>query len=298
MSTAVKPGAVVVGVDGSAASDAAVEWAIGYALARHAPLCLLHGAGDLGDNLIPLRAEGREMLAGASRRITDHAFEIVKRRAPGLEVTIQEPFEDARQALLDVAHASMLVLGTRGRGPIKSLLLGSVSQAVAYHSPYPVTIVRPAEGRDDNGAAPVVVGVDIDGNSGAALEVGYEIASMSGRPLEVVHAWANQDDVIGDLTQKQRDIVTERHERGLAEAMAGYSEKYPDVAMTVRMTDDAPPVALVSASETAAHVVVGGRPARRVPRYFGSVGRTVIEQAHCPVTVVRPDLVRDMDGVS
>jgi nucleotide-binding universal stress UspA family protein len=44
------PGSVVVGVDGSAASDAALEWAIAYATTRHAPLCILHGAGDLGDN--------------------------------------------------------------------------------------------------------------------------------------------------------------------------------------------------------------------------------------------------------
>ena len=65
---------------------------------------------------------------------------------------------------------------------------------------------------------------------------------MSRRPLEAVHAWAAQDDVIAELTQKQRDVVAEKHERGFAEAMSGYAEKYPDVPVTTRMTDDAAPV--------------------------------------------------------
>ena len=140
---------MVVGVDGSTASDAALEWAVDYATVRHAPLCILHGAGDLGDDLIPFKHDAREMLYRASRKITDHALEIVIRRAQDLDVEVLAPFEDARQALLDVDNASMLVLGTRGRGRLKSLLLGSVSQAVASYSSYPVTVVRPIEGRDD-----------------------------------------------------------------------------------------------------------------------------------------------------
>jgi nucleotide-binding universal stress UspA family protein len=298
MSAPVRAGAVVVGVDGSAASDAALEWAADFAMARRAPLCILYGAGDLGDNLIPFKEDAREMLSRASRRVTDHALEIVTRRAPDLDVEIQTPFEDARQALLDVDDASMVVVGTRGRGPIESLLLGSVSQAVASHSRCPVTVVRPAEGRDDSGPAPVVVGVDLDGTSDGALEVGFQIASMSRRPLEAIHAWATQDNVIAVLTQEQRTVVTDKHERGFAEAMSGYAEKYPDVPVTTRMTAETGPTALVSASEEAAHVVVGGRADRRVPRYFGSVGRAVIEHAHCPVTVVRPTSRRTDNSTS
>src|SRR4029079_19741313 len=192
MTTNVKPGALVVGVDGSPASDAALEWAVDYAAARHAPLCILHGAGDLGDNLIPFKQDAREMLAKNSRRVTEHALETVRRRTPELDVEIQDPFEDARQALLDLEHASMIVLGTRGLGSVKRLLLGSVSQAVSSRSRYPVTVVRSAEGRDET--APVVVGVDLEGTADAALEVGFKIASMGGRPLEAIHAWAAEDN--------------------------------------------------------------------------------------------------------
>ena len=184
----------------------------------------------------------------------------------------------------------MIVLGTRGLGSVKRLLLGSVSQAVSSRSRYPVTVVRSAEGRDET--APVVVGVDLEGTADAALEVGFKIASMGGRPLEAIHAWAAEDNVIAELTEKQHAVVTEKHERGFAEAMAGYSEKYPDVPVTTRMTEESAPAVLVSASERAAHVVVGGRAPRRVPRFFGSVGRTVVEHAHCPVTVIRHEPMR------
>ena len=161
---------------------------------------------------------------------------------------------------------------------------------MSSRSPYPVTVVRPAGGRDET--SPVVVGVDLDGTAGAALEVGFRLASMSGRPLEAIHAWATEDNVITELTDKQQAVVTEKHERGFAEAMAGCSEKYPDVPVTTRMTEEPAPVALVSASERPAHVVVGGRAPRRVPRYFGLVGRTVVEHAHCRVTVIRPQPMR------
>jgi nucleotide-binding universal stress UspA family protein len=62
---------------------------------------------------------------------------------------------------------------------------------------------------------------------------------------------------------------------------------YPDVAVTQRIVDDGAVTALVNASERAAHLVLGSRPSRRIPRYVGSVSRSVVEHAHCPVTVAR-----------
>jgi nucleotide-binding universal stress UspA family protein len=292
VNAAAKPGSVVVGVDGSPASDAALEWAADYASARHAPLSILHGAGELWDHLeigiVPSREDAREALTQTSARITQHALEIAQRRAPGLDVEIQQPFEDPREALLDVEDASMIVLGTRGRGRLKRLLLGSVSQAVISHSSLPVTVVRPAEGRDEAGQGPVVVGVDIDGSADSALEIGFEIASMAGRPLKALHAWEADDTFVDQLGNELRAEVKSRHERGFAEAMSGYTEKYPDVSVTTQLIDGRASRALVDASASAAHIVLGARPTRRVPRYFGSVGRAVVERASCPVTVVRP----------
>lgn len=291
---ALTPGSVVVGVDGTPFSDAALAWAVEYATTRHAPLCILHGAGDLGADRIPLRGDARVMLADASRRVTDHAVSLVGRQAPGLEVTVRAPFEDPRYALLDVEDASMVVVGTRGRGPVASLLLGSVSLAVVSYARCPVTVVRPTDVTPEPGAGEVVVGVDVDGSSQAALDLGFEIASMSGRSLVAVHAWPRHDMVYDAMRSAERLEVMDQHERRLAEALAGFGEKYPDVPVTPRMSDGGAVTALVKASEHAVHLVLGSRPTQRIPRYFGSVSRSVVEHAHCPVTVARQ--IREHDN--
>jgi nucleotide-binding universal stress UspA family protein len=269
MRTTVTPGSVVVGVDGSPFSDAAVEWAAAYAAARRTPLTLMHATGDLGGYRVPFRAEARHMAAPVARRIIEQASGVARRTSSEVDLETRTLDEDPRQALLGVEDAYMLVVGTRGHGPVAALLLGSVSQALVSHATCPVTVVRPADDRDKEKRGKVVVGVDVDGGAGEALEVAFEIASMSRRPVEVLHAATAPD-------------------RELAGLLTGYSEKYPDVEVTTRMADDAPAEALVHASQTAAHVVVGGPGGRRGLRHLGSVGRTVVEHAHCPVTVVRP----------
>jgi nucleotide-binding universal stress UspA family protein len=277
----------VVGVDGTAFSDAALAWAVDYATARHAPLCLVHGAGSLGGDRIPFKGDARVMLAEASRRVTDHAVSLVRGQAPGLEITVHAPFEDPRQALLDVEDACMVVVGTRGRGPVASLLLGSVSLAVVSHARAPVTVVRPSRVAQEPGAGEVVVGVDVDGSSQAALDLGFEIASMSGRPLVAVHAWPWRHVVHDAVRSAERVEAMVEHERRVGEALSGFAERYPDVPVTSRLSDDGAVETLVKASQRAAHLVVGSRPTGRIPRYVGSVSRSVVEHAHCPVTVAR-----------
>lgn len=287
MKTTVTPGSVVVGVDGSPFGDAAVEWAAAYAAARHAPLTLLHATGDLGGYLIPFRAEARNMAAPVARRIIEHASDVVRRTSSEVEPESRTCSEDPRQALLGVEDASMLTVGTRGHGPVAALLLGSVSQALVSHASCPVTVVRPAEDRDAERRGNVVVWLEPGGGATEALDVAFEIASMSGRPLEVLHASTALDrDADATASEKWTDDAGEAL-REVAELLAGYSEKYPDVKVTTEMADDAPVAALVHASETAAHVVVGARDGHRGVRRFGSLGRTVVEHARCPVTVVR-----------
>jgi nucleotide-binding universal stress UspA family protein len=285
--TSVAPGSVVVGVDGSPFSDAAVSWAAGYAAAHHAPLVLLHGVGDLGDTQIPYRIDAREMLTCESHGITAHALDLARAQRPEADVSVRAVFEDARAALLGVRHAGMLVVGTRGRGNLRSLVLGSVSQAVIAHAEVPVTVVRHVE-RPDAGAAAVVVGVALDGSAQSALDVGFEIASMTGRALDAVHAWSTHELLVDTSGHRHGRELRDAHERGFAETMAGYLEKYPDVPVSTRMVDGSAVAALVRESDSAAHVVVGSRSRGRVARHFGSVGRAVVEHGHCPVTVVRP----------
>jgi nucleotide-binding universal stress UspA family protein len=277
---------VVVGVDGSEDSEEALDWAVDHAVARHVPLCIVHGAGDPRAALFSLGPDPRQRLAAASRRVTEPALRRAKRRAPTLAVTVRAPFEDARKALLGVEHARMVVVGSRGRGAVSSLLLGSVSLAVVSYARVPVTVVRP---RDDWRApgGDIVVGVGVDGTSSGALELAFEMASVSQRDLVAVHAWSAHDAFIDTMSYQQRLDVRERHERFLSEALAGFSEKYPDVLTSRRLVDGSIVTSLVAATAQAAHLVVGSAPHHALPQYLGSVSRSVAEHAHCPVTVAR-----------
>ena len=136
------------------------------------------------------------------------------------------------------------------------------------HATCPVTVVRPTEGRDDPAPGTVVVGVDLDGSAQAALEVAFEIASMAGRSLDAVHAWSSHDTFIDPAGYGQRLDIIEAHERGFAEAMAGYPRSTP-TSRHPRMVDGEPVTALLKESETAAHLVVGSRKARAVRRTSG-----------------------------
>ncbi len=290
MNTTMKPGSVVVGVDGSPHSDAAVDWAAGYAAVRNRPLVLVNGAGEVGPgSQLVGTDEVRRQLRIESRRVTDHALERVQALAPSLEVSVSRPLVDAREALLGLAdRASMIVVGTRGRGPVRSLVLGSVSVAVATHAECPVTVVRPTDRTETAGEGHVVVGIDDIGSSNDALDFAYDIASATDRSLDIVHAWSSRDTFVDPASYQQRLDLLDRHERIISEASAGYAEKFPDVVVTHRMPDGAAVHTLVEMSAHASLVVVGSRRRSGAGALMGSVSRAVVERAHCTVTVVRP----------
>jgi nucleotide-binding universal stress UspA family protein len=287
--TTVEQGAVVVGVDGSAGSGAALEWAVGYAQQRRRPLLIVNGAGDprRSSQLVGLDDARRELRTEA-RRVTEQALAVARRIAPELDIGVAAPLHDARQALLDLAErASIVVVGTRGLGPVRALLLGSVSTALAAHAVCPVAVVRPAE-RDQDGRAPVVVGADGTEASIAALDLAFEVASTERRPLVAVHSWSSDDTFADPASYQQGVDAIQEHTRVLAESLAGYEEKYPDVSAERRLPRSSAPDTLVELSETAALVVVGSRGRSGLRSLAGSVSRAVVEHAHCTVVVTRP----------
>jgi nucleotide-binding universal stress UspA family protein len=200
------------------------------------------------------------------------------------------PLGDPRQMLIEMsAGASVLVLGNRGRGAVASLLLGSVSVALATHAPCPVVVARPYPHSAAQADLPVVVGADGTPDSADALTFAIELASAQHRPLLAVHALGEAwmypyPDVLGP------DMVSDAKqdwELLLAESLAGYAEKFPDVVVHTQLVQGTPAHALVNASETAAAVVVGARGSSLLRGPLGSVSRSVVEHAHCTVAVMR-----------
>lgn len=290
MTTSTKQRSVVVGVDNSPSSDAALEWAVRYASSRRLPVTIVNGAGDPIHSIEVLAsAEARPKLHAAARRATEQGLDVVKRLAPDLEAHVATPLKDPREALLDYSTgAAIIVVGTHGRGPVRALLLGSVSAAVSTHASCPVAVVRPPDrDRDGDMPGPVVVGTDGGPSSAAAMEFAFDLASTDGRSLRVVHSWFMYDAFTDPATYALPQQVAEDHERLLAESLAGYTEKYPDVTVERRMPDGDPVRALVDMSEGAFAVVVGSRGRTGLSALLGSVSRDVVERAHCTVVVAK-----------
>jgi nucleotide-binding universal stress UspA family protein len=277
-------------VDGSPGSDAAVLWAATYAVAHRRSLTIVHGAGaPVVTDYVTDLDEARKELRILGRRVTDHALGLAQKAGPDLRIDVHLELSDPRSLLTEAAAgAHLLVLGSRGRGAVLSLLLGSVSVALAAHAPCPVAVVRPAE-RDGN--APVVVGIDGTADSASALTFAFELASVERRPLEVVHAAGEAAWLFPtpeSAAPAMVDEVAADWQLLLAESVAGYAEKFPDVAFSSRVVPGSAAGALVAVSADASTVVVGARGRSAfTKRLLGSVSRSVVEHAHCTTVVVR-----------
>jgi nucleotide-binding universal stress UspA family protein len=146
---------IVVGVDGSDESRAALAWALQQAHTVGARLDVVHvwhypwvvtasGAAAAGVGLEEYEAEGRRLLA-------DEVASLGK-AAADLEIHPRLGTGNATHVLLQAADgADLLVVGSRGRGGFSGLLLGSVSQQCAHHAPCPVVIV-PSAARSPSGS--------------------------------------------------------------------------------------------------------------------------------------------------
>lgn len=284
------PGSVMVGVDGSLGSDAAVDWAATYAVAHRRPLTIVHGAGaPVVTDFVTDLDEARKELRIHGRRVADHALGLAQKAGPGLDIDVHVELREPRSLLAEAATgAHLLVLGSRGHGAVLSLLLGSVSVALAAHAPCPVAVVRPADRDEDT---PVVVGIDGTADSAEALTFAFELASVQRRPLEILHAageaawlFPTPDSAAPGMAEE----ITADWQLLLAESVAGYAEKFPDVAFSSRVVPGSAAGALGAASEHASTVVVGARGRSAfTKRLLGSVSRSVVERAHCTTVVVR-----------
>ena len=290
----VPAGTVVVGVDGSKSADQALDWAIEQAELERRPLTLVHALGPLGtsgtawldqagvnqrDIVDAMRNEGHVLLDAARGRVFAKAPQVVVHEVLRLV--------DPREALLDLSHdAAMIVLGSRGRGPVRSLVLGSVSVGVSRHAACPVVILRPRNvGVVRRG---VLVGADGTERSHASLEFAYRQASLRRLPLTVMHCfWDAQGATAGAHVIPDDAEGYDDQRLLLAESVSGMAEKFPDVHVRTELARGLADDCLVRASGQMDLVVVGFHHAGAVSGLvYGSVASTVLEHASCIVAVI------------
>jgi nucleotide-binding universal stress UspA family protein len=291
MSEPVKQRGIVVAVDGSPASNAAACWAARDAAMRNVPLTIAHAVTTptatwppvpYPDSVaIRLEDDGKKAIMHAVK-IAEDAMPADGKVAVGRELVYSTP----ALALIKMSdEAEMIVVGTSGRGLLARGVLGSVSSTVVRHANCPVAVVRDEDLPDPQ--HPVLVGIDGSPASELATAIAFDEASRRGVDLMALHAWS--DIAVTELPESDWSSLEAEAHRSLAESLAGWQERYPDVTVHRLVVRDRPARALAEKSQTAQLVVVGSHGRGGLTgMLLGSVSNTVLHTVQIPVIVARP----------
>jgi nucleotide-binding universal stress UspA family protein len=283
---------IVVGVDGSTASERAAQWAAAEAERRRAAVDVVHAwmtpyplsPPDYFLDPAPFEAQGAEILDHAMRSLVASGHVAIDPRP----VLVREY---PSKALVHVAEgAALLVVGSRGRGGFSGLLLGSVSQNCVHHAPCPVGVIPPGWSGSEHGR--VVVGVDGSPPSYGALRWAVDEAVLRNARLDVVNAYNYLEVVMPMLISPGIDCeVLEKASTSMLEQMLGsvipvLGPRPPAVELIAVHTGAAR--ALLETAIGADLLVVGSRGRGGLRGLLlGSVSQQCVQHAPCPVIVVR-----------
>jgi nucleotide-binding universal stress UspA family protein len=269
---------VVAGYDGSPGSQEALDWAVQEARAHGMVLTVCHVWAPTHG--APPGAAAADLACQYGERVVADGVQHAQGEFGAGEVRPLLVSGSAAGVLCDLSgSADVVVLGSRGRGGLAGLLLGSVSSQVAAHAHAPVVVVRghwqPVPGHLPR---PVVVGADGSHASQAAVAFAFAEAAMRDVPLLAVCALADTAGILGGGRLLEGDF-----ERALVKCEA----HYPEVVVSRQVAQGPPRSALLDAASQAQLLVVGARGRGGLGgMMLGSVSLAVLHHAPCPVAVV------------
>lgn len=268
--------AVTVGIDGSGGDRSAIAWALRVAQAHHLPVRLLHAHPHAYDLTVSDRIRSAAALAKSLN--PDVTVRTVATTGQALEVLLEES-----------ARTRMLVVAPHAGGPLDGFGRGTTAPLAAV-ADCPVVAVPRTPRRGGNEHGPVVVGVDGSTVSEAPLAFAFEHAAAVGAELTAVHCWQDGggDTASGRLDGIGWEPVLEAEQRVLAERLAGWQERYPQVVVHRAVAHGRPARALIVRAATAQLLIVGssGR-AGLSGLLHGSTSQALLYESPCPLAIVR-----------
>ncbi|WKX74120.1 universal stress protein [Streptomyces sp. XD-27] len=283
---------LVVGVDGSDSSLQAVDWAVDEAARHGLPLRLVYASlWERYEGSRPSFGTDRPSEEVLAEHITAASAERARLRNPDVKLSTDVLPDDAVNALLRAGReAFAVVTGSRGRGALTGMLLGSVSLAVAGRAICPVMVVRGSEQNRQGSFQRVTVGVGDSTEGSTAVRFAFREADARGCALHAVRAWRRPAHEHADHLLVADDAVRVHEERAstaLTDALRGAEREHPRVEVHREVTEGTPHKVLLDASSGADLLVVGAL--RRHGHFglqLGRINHAVLHHADCPVAVV------------
>jgi len=276
---------ILVAVDGSDGSRAALRWARSFAEPMDAtirvvqaweypPMAALPG----GPTLVPQAEAGNRVAAELSQFLRDE----LGHRAEEVDAVVEPGTPDL--AVLRVAArlgADLIVVGKRGLGAVAGRFLGSVSRRIVEHATCPVAVVPDTLVQHEG---PVVIGVDESVNAGVALQWATKVAAAQRCSLVVVHAVSSAPPAsplsLGEAMDRAGQAIADEQSRPAIDAGL-------DVRTVVKTIDPRPLITATADEFDARLVVAGSRGAGPIASLLmGSTATYLAERCERPLVLV------------
>jgi nucleotide-binding universal stress UspA family protein len=286
--------AIVVGINGSAGSDAALTWALQRAARDRLPVIAVHAVDD---RWLSPDFQYHELIRESGMELLQKAQASAGEQAPDVKVDIELRHGGGGSVLRDISkEAAVIVVGGHEKRRIDGGPMTDRALQVVAASECPVAVIPAKPG---TGAKGVVVGVDGSEESLQAVAFAAAEADLGGDELSVVLAfksparWLEKQMPSSGLAE----TLVEENRIVLAESVAGLGDKYPDLVVHQRLeTNTEPAKALVDIAADARLLVIGSRGRGGLSRtVLGSTAHAVLLNVPCPTIVTRVHKVKHED---